>query len=175
MKILFSLLVILSCGLQSSLAASTNEAQRAQGVSARPPVADKGSPAQKSTKSAMPVNIIYQHARQGLDTNALDGTGNPKLAAPGHPESGKAVPAEGVTTLAPTQITATARLRQKRDYFSPQDKYGGIAYKLFKVDHPLQLISPMAPAEYGQSEGDPQHDPITGNPSGFVVFSIRFK
>jgi hypothetical protein len=52
--------------------------------------------------------------------------------------------------------------------------YSGIAVQAVKVSHPLQLVNPFAPAEYGSGEVNLSRDIITGKPSGLKVFSIKF-
>jgi hypothetical protein len=80
------------------------------------------------------------------------------------------------TTLGLVDVTAFTGINQRRECFSDQDKYGGILYKAYIADNPLQLINPLAPREYGQSEvAELPRDRITGIPSGLSVFSIRFK
>jgi len=93
-----------------------------------------------------------------------------------HPASTNGVPAEERTALEPVDVAAITRVNQNQEYFSDQDKYGGILYKAYRADNPLQLINPFAPGEYGQSEAaELQRDRTTGVPSGLSVFSIRFK
>src|SRR5437763_874184 len=52
--------------------------------------------------------------------------------------------------------------------------FSGIAVEAVKVDHPLQLINPLAPPEYGSPEDNVVRDPIKGKVSGLKLFSIQF-
>ena len=52
--------------------------------------------------------------------------------------------------------------------------YNGSVVEAFKVDHPLQLINPFAPATYGGADDNVLHEPMTGRPAGLNLFSIRF-
>ena len=52
--------------------------------------------------------------------------------------------------------------------------YSGFFVELIKTDNPLQLINPLAPAEYGSAEDNTARDAITGEPLGFKLFSIQF-
>jgi len=52
--------------------------------------------------------------------------------------------------------------------------YSGIGVQLAKTDNPLQLINPVAPAEYGSSEDNVVRDPVSGKVSGLKLFAIRF-
>src|SRR5262245_18640775 len=52
--------------------------------------------------------------------------------------------------------------------------YSGILVEAVKVDNPLQLINPAAPAAYGAAEDNVAWDPISSKPSGLKFFSIQF-
>ncbi len=52
--------------------------------------------------------------------------------------------------------------------------YGGIAHDAVQSHNPLQLINPLAPAEYGWAEQNLSQDIITGKASGLKIFSINF-
>ena len=122
-------------------------------------------------------NVLFQHALKGMDTNRLNASSHEKLLAPGQqPAATNSVPPEERTASEPVDVAAVTRVNQPRECFSDQDKYGGILYKAYRADNLLQLINPLAPPEYGQTEaGELPRDPIAGVPSGFSVFSIRFK
>ena len=175
-KALVIFLVLLSCGLRSACSA-TNDAQ---GVPDGTVIARLGhKPASQSRPggavTAIPENILFQHAVKGMDTNYLNDSHNGKLLLPGQqPAPTNSVPAEGRTALGPMDVAMVAQVNQRRDYFSDQDKYGGILYRAYKADNPLQLLNPFAPREYGQSEAaELARGPITGVPRGWSVFSIR--
>ena len=53
-------------------------------------------------------------------------------------------------------------------------KLSGIFVQLAKTDHPLQLINPFAPPEYGSGAQNTAFDPITAKPSGLKLFAIEF-
>lgn len=52
--------------------------------------------------------------------------------------------------------------------------FGGIFVKCAKTDKPLQLLNPAAPKKYGNGEDIVYHDPMTGKPSGWKLFSISW-
>lgn len=177
MKTLVSLLVVLSCGLRPAFGA-TNDAHGTPGGTV---IALSGH---KSASQSPPggvtttirENVLFQHALKGMDTNSLNASSHGKLLAPGQqPAPTNSVPPVIRTTLGPVDVAAVTRINQRRECFSDQDKYGGILYKAYRADNPLQLINPLAPREYGQSEAaELPRDRLTGVPSGLSVFSIRF-
>jgi hypothetical protein len=178
MKTLVSLWVVLSCGLRPAFGA-TNDAYGMPGgtvIAWSGNTSASRSPPDGVT-TTIPKNVLFQHAVIGMDTNSLNASSNGKLSTPGqHPAPTNSVPAEERTALEPVDVAAITRVNQSREYFSDQDKYGGILYKAYRADNPLQLINPFAPREYGQSEAAELHrDRTTGVPSGLSVFSIRFK
>ena len=178
MKTLVSLLVVLSCGLRPALGA-TNDAYGTPGGNV---IALSGHRSASPSPSGgvtttIPENVLFQHAVIGMDTDNLNASSNGKLSTPGQqPAPTNNVPAEELTALGPVDVAPITRVNQRREYFSDQDKYGGVLYKAYRADNPLQLINPFAPREYGQSEAaELQRDRTTGVPSGLSVFSIRFK
>ena len=52
--------------------------------------------------------------------------------------------------------------------------YSGIAVQLAKTDHPLQLVNPAAPSDYGPAEQNVTRNPIDGRVSGLKFFSLQF-
>ncbi len=52
--------------------------------------------------------------------------------------------------------------------------YSGIAVELLKTRKPLQLINPLAPAEYGSPEDNVMRDPVTKHVTAWKIFSISF-
>jgi hypothetical protein len=176
-KTLVNLWVLLSCGLGSAWSA-TNDALGMPGGTVIALSSHK--PASQSQPVGLPTTIrekvLFQHALQGTDTNSLNASSNGKLSASGQPAPTNSVPAEERNVLELVYEAAVTRLNQRRECFSDQDKYGGILYKAYRADNPLQLINPLAPREYGQSEAaELPRDRLTGVPSGLSVFSIRFK
>jgi hypothetical protein len=175
---LVSLLVVLSCGLRPAFGA-TNDAH---GTPRGTVIAPSGH---KSASQSPPggvtttirENVLFQHAVKGMDTNSLNASSNGELSTPGQqPAPTNSVPPEERTALGPVDMAAFTRVNRRREYFSDQDKYGGILYRAYTADNSLQLINPFASREYGQSEAaEIPRDPIRSVPSGFTVFSIRFK
>jgi hypothetical protein len=52
--------------------------------------------------------------------------------------------------------------------------YTGVAIQLFRAPHPLQLINPWAPKEYGPSDQNLAIDPVTQKAAGIKFFAISF-
>lgn len=178
MKTLVSLLVVLSCGLRPAFGATNDAHGTPRGTVIAPSghkLASQSPPGGVTT--TIPENVLFQHAVNGMDTNSLNASSNGKRSTPGQqPALTNSVPPEERTALGPVDVAAVTRVNRCREYFSDQDKYGGILYKAYRADNPLQLINPFAPREYGQSEvTELPRDRITGAPSGLSVFSIRFK
>ena len=178
MKILLSLLVVLSWGLRQSVGA-TNEACGTPGGTA---IALPGHISASQSRSdgvttTIRENVLFQHALKGMDTNSLNASSNGKLWALGQqPASTNSVLPTERTALGLVDVAAVPRISRRRESFSEQDKYGGILYKGFRAEHPLQLLNPFAPPEYGQrGAAEPPRDRPTDVPSGLTVFSIRFK
>ena len=171
MKTLVSVLVVLSWELRPAFGATNDASVIApsghKSVSQSPP----------GVTTTIRENVLFQHALKGMDTNSLNASSNGKLLAPGQePVLTNSAPPVIGTTLGPVDVTAVTRINQRRECFSDQDKYGGILYKAYRADNPLQLINPFAPREYGQSEtAEFPRDRLTSVPSGLSVFSIRFK
>jgi ElaB/YqjD/DUF883 family membrane-anchored ribosome-binding protein len=172
MKTLVSVLVVLSWELRPAFGATNDASVIApsghKSVSQSPP---------GGVTTTIRENVLFQHALKGMDTNSLNASSNGKLLAPGQePVFTNSAPPVIGTTLGPVDVTAVTRINQRRECFSDQDKYGGILYKAYRADNPLQLINPFAPREYGQSEtAEFPRDRLTSVPSGLSVFSIRFK
>ena len=178
MKTLVSLLVVLSCGLRPAFGA-TNDAHGTPRGTVIAPSGHKSvsqSPPSGVT-TTIPENVLFQHAVNGMDTNSLNASSNGKRSTPGQqPAPTNGVPSMERTAFGSGDVAAVKRGNQRREYFADPDKYGGMLYKAYKTDNPLQLINPFAPREYRQSEATVlPRDPITGVPSGFSLFSIRFK
>ena len=178
MKTLASLLVVLSCGLRPALGA-TNDAYGTRGQTGIALSEHKSafqSPPGGVTTTIFE-NVLFQHALKGIDTNSLNVSSNGQLLALGQqPPITNNVASVVRTTLGPVDVAAVTRINQRQECFSDQDKYGGILYKAYRADNPLQLINPLAPREYGQSEAaELPRDRLTSVPSGLSVFSIRFK
>jgi hypothetical protein len=177
-KTLVSLLVVLSCGLRPTFGA-TNDVHGTPPVTVLAPSGDKSASQSPpgGVTTTIPENVLFQHAAKGMETNSLNASGIGKLSTPGEqPSPTNSVPPEERTAFGPVDVAAVARVDRRREYFSDQDKYGGILYRAYTAENPLQLINPFAPRQYGQSEAaELRRDPITGVPSGFSLFSIRFK
>lgn len=52
--------------------------------------------------------------------------------------------------------------------------YSGITVEAVKKRNPLQMINPLAPAEYGSPEDNIVRDPINRRVTGLKIFAIRF-
>jgi hypothetical protein len=178
MKTLVSLLIVLSCGLRSACSATNDAPGTPGGTLMAPSGHNPASPSPPGgVSTTIRENVLFQPAVQGMDTNSLDASSNGKLLAPGQqPAPTNSVPPVERIVLGPVDVAAVTQVNQRWEYFSDQDKYGGILYGAYRADNPLQLINPFAPREYGQSEAaELPRDAITGVPSGFALFSIRFK
>jgi hypothetical protein len=53
--------------------------------------------------------------------------------------------------------------------------YGGALVRAAKADQPLQMLSPLAPAKYGDGAAHLARDPWTGKAQGFTLFTISFR
>jgi hypothetical protein len=178
MKTLLSLLVVLGLVLRQSFGA-TNESCGTPGgtVIALPGHIFASQSRSDGVTTTIRENVLFQHALKEMDTNCLNASSNGKLLALGQqPASTNSVlPAER-TALGLVDVASVPRISRRRESFSEQDKYGGILYKGFRAEHPLQLLNPFAPPEYGQrGAAEPPRDRPTDVPSGLTVFSIRFK
>jgi hypothetical protein len=58
--------------------------------------------------------------------------------------------------------------------FGTNLKYQGAVPMLWHVQNPLQLISPLAPARYGDGIHNTIINPATGNQEGVKLFQVRF-
>ena len=177
-RTLLSLLVVLSCEVRQSFGA-TNEPCGTPGgtviaVSAYRQACQSRSDGVTTT---IRENLLFQHALKEMDTNSLNASSNGKVLALGQqPASTNSVLPAVRTALGLVDVAAVPRISRRRESFSDQDKYGGILNRAYRADHPLQLVNPFAPREYGQREAaEPPRDRLTDVPSGLTVFSIRFK
>ena len=172
-KTVVSLLVILSCGLTLACSA-TNDVENPGGTV----IARSGpkSPASGVT-TVVPENVLFQYDVKGMDTNSLNANTKWKLwAFWQQPTPTNSVASEERTLFWPVDVAVITQVNQRRECFSDQGKYGGILYRAYRADNPLQLINPFAPRRYSQSVAAAlPRDPITGVPSGLSIFSIRFK
>jgi hypothetical protein len=50
----------------------------------------------------------------------------------------------------------------------------GVLPRIGRTHHPLHLINPFAPAEYGYGEEIASFNPRTGQPEGIVLWGIKF-
>jgi hypothetical protein len=178
MKTLLSLLVVLGLVLRQSFGA-TNESCGTPGgtVIALPGHIFDPQSRSDGITTTIRENVLFQHALKEMDTNNLNASSNGKLLALGQqPASTNSVlPTERIA-LGLVDVASVPRISRRPESFSEQDKYGGILYKGFRAEHPLQLLNPFAPREYGQREvSEFPHDRLTDFPSGLTVFSIRFK
>ena len=81
--------------------------------------------------------------------------------------------------------TRAARLEREKAMVAQPEKnkhkivgrrvtYSGIVVQALKADHPLQLLNPAAPEEYGHGENSVTREPTTGRVNGLRIFSIEF-
>lgn len=177
-KTLVSLLIVLSCGLRSACSA-TNDAYGCPGgaVIALSGYKSAFQPPPGTATTTIPEKVLFQYALKGSDTNSLNTSSNGKRLTLGQRLAlTNSVPPTERTALGFVNVAAVPRIDRRRGSFSDQDKYGGILYKASRADHPLQLVNPFAPREYGQLEdAELLRDPITSVPIGLSMFSIRFK
>ena len=66
------------------------------------------------------------------------------------------------------------KLEKPNEIAGKRFSFSGILVELAKVDHPLQLLNPVAPTEYGIGEDNVVRDPITGKVTGLKFLSIQF-
>jgi hypothetical protein len=52
--------------------------------------------------------------------------------------------------------------------------YSGILVTAAKTGHPLQMLNPLAPPEYGLPEDNTVRDPATGRGIGLKFFALKF-
>lgn len=50
----------------------------------------------------------------------------------------------------------------------------GSGVEAVKTKRPLQLLNPVAPAQYGSPEDNVARDPINGKVTGLKIFAIKF-
>ncbi len=81
--------------------------------------------------------------------------------------------------------THAARMAREKALISQPEKnknrivgrraaYSGIVVQAIKADHPLQLLNPAAPDEYGNGEESVMREPTAGRVNGLRIFSIEF-
>ncbi len=59
------------------------------------------------------------------------------------------------------------------EYQPPAVAYG-IIPQISKIQRPLELINPLAPASYGNGQDMFSVDPASGKPKGFIAAGLRF-
>lgn len=50
----------------------------------------------------------------------------------------------------------------------------GVAVQAVKTRNPLQLLNPLAPAEYGQAQENVSWNPANNAPAGLKIFAVSF-
>jgi hypothetical protein len=78
------------------------------------------------------------------------------------------LPAERLEMMARFQATTISRV------LGVNVDVDGALPRALRVDHPLHLLNPLAPAEYGSGFENLSVDPVTRRASGIVFLSIRF-
>ena len=76
--------------------------------------------------------------------------------------------------LAGTEFKLKAQPTDPNELTVAGTTYSGVAVQFKNTEHPLQMINPTAPAEYGNGEQNVERDPITGQLVGLKVLSIDF-
>ncbi|SPE55661.1 exported hypothetical protein [Verrucomicrobia bacterium] len=77
-------------------------------------------------------------------------------------------------TLSAEAATSLSREWRPNQIIAGKVSYDGIIVEMIKTDNLLELINPAAPEQYGSSEDNVVHDPITRRFSGWKIFSISF-
>lgn len=70
--------------------------------------------------------------------------------------------------------TFVLRAPKANEIFRGKLAYSGVAVEVLKTRHPLQLLNPLAPAEYGSPEDNVARDAINGRVIGLKLFSVHF-
>ncbi len=85
------------------------------------------------------------------------------------------MPSYGVEGPAPGVIRPDALPDpgSRREIELDRSRYGGLLGEAGRMDRPLQLLNPFAPAEYGDGTRHLTQDVFTGRAEGVVLFSIR--
>ena len=86
-------------------------------------------------------------------------------------------PAPTVQTTLPSQpppMTVELQRTPPNQVISGKFVYEGILVETVKMDNPLQLVNPLAPARYGNGVDNLDLDPIGGGVTGLKLFSVRF-
>jgi hypothetical protein len=80
------------------------------------------------------------------------------------------------TELAERAKEATLEVKEQKpnEISAGTVTYSGILIEAVKVDHPLELLNPAAPVEYGSPEDNVVRDSVTKKVSGLKLFSIDF-
>src|SRR5262249_44171311 len=72
-----------------------------------------------------------------------------------------------ITTPQPRVVSSNLIVKGKATY-------GGVAVQAVRVDNPLQLINPFAPAEYGSGYDNVVFNLSRTRPEGIALLSINF-
>jgi hypothetical protein len=81
---------------------------------------------------------------------------------------------QSLLTAPSTETLITLKPSKPNEITAGRITLSGIVVEAVKIDNPLQLINPFAPASYGSAEDNTVRDPLTGKASGLKVFAIRF-
>ena len=68
----------------------------------------------------------------------------------------------------------TLRQPKPNQVFRGKLTYEGSVVEALKTRHPLQLLNPFAPAEYGSAEDNVFRNDINGQVKGLKLFAVRF-
>jgi hypothetical protein len=78
------------------------------------------------------------------------------------------------TSTIRTGVEARLELAKPNEVVAGNLTLSGILVEAVKTGHPLQLLNPLAPAEYGSSADNVVLNPINGKVVGLKFLAIRF-
>ncbi len=116
---------------------------------------------------AQPTNAPPAQARA---TNAPWAQAQPTNAPPAHTE--ESVEAHAAQRV--QEAVLVLKAPKPNEIVRTNLTYSGILVQAVKTRNPLQLLNPLAPAEYGAAEDNLVRDPINGRASGLKFFAIQF-
>lgn len=81
---------------------------------------------------------------------------------------------QSIISAPSAETLLTLKQTKPNEIVSGRVTLSGIIVEAVKIDKPLQLINPVAPASYGSAADNTMIDPLTKKASGLKVFSIQF-
>ncbi len=82
--------------------------------------------------------------------------------------------ASSAAVVTKSEVQAGATNAVSRSLKNPNIVYSGMGVQAVKSRAPLQLINPLAPANYGTGERNITRDPANGRVDGWNLLSISF-